>query len=143
MAVPSTTTPPPVTGAFTPAPAVPAPAKKVDIFSSEGFLKILASQMTGQNPLEPMKDTEFIGQMAQFSQLEQTTTMAQSMKALALSGQLSQGSSLIGKSVTYAPADGSAAVTGTVQGVTMSGGTMSLVIDGVSIDPTTITKVAA
>ena len=48
-------------------------AKKVDIFSSEGFLKLLASQMTSQNPLEPMKDTEFIGQMAQFSQLEQTT----------------------------------------------------------------------
>lgn len=139
----TTTTPAPVSGAYTPTPALPAPAKKADIFSSEGFLKLLASQMTSQNPLEPMKDTEFIGQMAQFSQLEQTTTMAQSMKALALSGQLSQGSSLIGKNVTYAPANGSAAVTGKVQSVTMSGGTMSLVVDGVSIDPTTITKVAA
>src|SRR5680860_691003 len=70
----------PVSGTFSPTPAVPATPKQVDIFSSQGFLKILASQMTSQNPLEPMKDTEFIGQMAQFSQLEQTTTMAQSMK---------------------------------------------------------------
>ena len=51
-----------------------------------------------------MKDTEFIAQMAQFSQLEQITSVAKDMKALAMSSQLSQGASLIGKSVTYTPA---------------------------------------
>ena len=133
----------PVTGAYTPTSPVPAVAKKVDIFSSEGFLKLLASQMTSQNPLEPMKDTEFIGQMAQFSQLEQTTTMAQSMKALAMSSQLAQGSSLIGKNVTYTPAGGTTPVSGTVDSLTMSGGSMSLVVDGVAVDPGLISRVAA
>ena len=143
MAVPSTTTPAPVSGAYTPTSPVPAVAKKVDIFSSEGFLKLLASQMTSQNPLEPMKDTEFIGQMAQFSQLEQSTSMAQSMKTLAMSSQLAQGSSLIGKSVTYTPAGGTDSVTGTVQSMTMFGGSMSFMVDGVAVDPALISKVAA
>jgi flagellar basal-body rod modification protein FlgD len=140
MATPTT---PPVTGTFTPTPAVPAKAKQVDIFSSQGFLKILASQMTSQNPLEPMKDTEFIGQMAQFSQLEQTTNMASNMKALAMSSQLAQGASLIGKNVTYLPAGTLTPVTGQVQSLTMSGGTMSLIVGGVSVDPGLVTQVAA
>jgi len=133
----------PVTGTYSPAPAVPATPKQVDIFSSQGFLKILASQMTSQNPLEPMKDTEFIGQMAQFSQLEQTTTMAQSMKALAMSSQLAQGSSLIGKSVTYTPLGGTDTIAGRVQSLSMSGGTMRLIVDGVSVDPSLISTVGA
>jgi len=137
------TTAGPVTGTYAPTPAVPAKAKPIDIFSSEGFLKILASQMTSQNPLEPMKDTEFIGQMAQFSQLEQTTTMATSMKALAMSSQLAQGSSLIGKSVTYTPLGGTDMVAGRVQSLSMSGGTMSLIVDGVSVDPALINTVGA
>ncbi len=104
MADPTTTGP--VTGAYTPTPAVPAVAKKIDIFSSEGFLKILASQMTAQNPLEPMKDTEFIGQMAQFSQLEQTTNMATALGKLSLAGEASQAMSMIGRTVGWEKEDG-------------------------------------
>ena len=38
----------------------------------DAFLKILVTQLKYQNPLEPNKDNEFIGQMAQFSSLEQS-----------------------------------------------------------------------
>ena len=38
----------------------------------DAFLKILVTQLKYQNPLEPTKDNEFIGQMAQFSALEQS-----------------------------------------------------------------------
>ncbi|HOS69246.1 MAG TPA: flagellar hook capping FlgD N-terminal domain-containing protein [Bacillota bacterium] len=38
----------------------------------DAFLKILVTQLKYQNPLEPNKDNEFIGQMAQFSALEQS-----------------------------------------------------------------------
>jgi flagellar basal-body rod modification protein FlgD len=38
----------------------------------DAFLKILVTQLRYQNPLEPTKDNEFIGQMAQFSALEQS-----------------------------------------------------------------------
>ena len=33
----------------------------------DSFLKLLVTQLQNQNPLEPMENTEFIGQMAQFS----------------------------------------------------------------------------
>lgn len=136
----------PVTGDFVvTSPLAAATAKpKTDIFSSEGFLKLLATQISSQNPLEPMKDTEFVAQMASFSQLEQTTNMASDIKALTMSGQLSQGAALIGKSVTYQPADGSAPVTGTVQSLTVGSGSksMSLIVNGVAVDVAQVTGIA-
>tara|TARA_B100000989_G_scaffold295647_1_gene277141 strand:+ start:741 stop:1310 length:570 start_codon:yes stop_codon:yes gene_type:complete len=48
---------------------------------AEDFLKILTIQLTHQNPLDPMKDTEFISQMSQFNELEQSRELAQTMKA--------------------------------------------------------------
>lgn len=46
----------------------------------DAFLKILVTQLKNQNPLEPTNDTEFIGQMAQFSTLEQSQNMNKSVK---------------------------------------------------------------
>ncbi len=136
----------PVTGDFTPTTPLQAAKAKptTDIFSSEGFLKLLATQISSQNPLEPMKDTEFVAQMASFSQLEQTTNMASDIKALTMSGQLSQGAALIGKSVTYQPANGDPAVTGVVQSLTVGSAnkSMNLIVNGVSVDVSQVTGIA-
>lgn len=40
------------------------------------FLQLLAAQLQYQNPLEPLKDTEFIAQLAQFSSLQQMQAMS-------------------------------------------------------------------
>ncbi|MFM8365053.1 MAG: flagellar hook capping FlgD N-terminal domain-containing protein, partial [Verrucomicrobiota bacterium] len=34
---------------------------------ADDFMKILMTQLTAQDPMNPMKDTEFIAQMANFS----------------------------------------------------------------------------
>jgi flagellar basal-body rod modification protein FlgD len=80
------------------------------------FLALLVSQLQHQDPMEPTADKEFIGQMAQFSALEQTTNVATAMSELAFSTQLSQGVGLMGKTVTYVDAD-EAQHTGVVSGV--------------------------
>ncbi|MEY4001863.1 MAG: Basal-body rod modification protein FlgD [Pseudomonadota bacterium] len=66
------------------------------------FLLLFTTQLQNQNPLDPMENEAFVAQLAQFSQLEATTTMSDKMSGLvdSLKGQrLMNGSSLIGKQV--------------------------------------------
>ena len=140
------TTIPPVTGAYTPQdPSATKKTEPTDMFSSDGFLKLLASQIKGQNPLEPMKDTEFVAQMAQFSQLEQITNLAKDTAAMNLSSRLAQGASLVGKTVSYLPEGATAPITGVVSAATMGadGRSMSLTVNGVSVDAKLVTQVGA
>ncbi|MCA1009238.1 flagellar hook assembly protein FlgD [Halobacillus halophilus] len=70
----------------------------------DDFLKILMAQIQNQNPLDPMKDKEFISQMTQFSNLEQMTNMSQAIEQFLDTQSLPpliQYSSLIGKEVAY------------------------------------------
>ena len=67
----------------------------------DAFLRLLTMQLSKQDPLSPMKNTDFIAQMAQFSALEQMKNMGESMKEL--KQHVSHGAMLdtIGKLVTY------------------------------------------
>jgi flagellar basal-body rod modification protein FlgD len=48
-----------------------AAGAEANIVDKDGFLKLLIAQMQNQDPLSPMDNTEFLSQMAQFSELEQ------------------------------------------------------------------------
>ncbi|WP_026701064.1 flagellar hook assembly protein FlgD [Salibacterium aidingense] len=70
----------------------------------DDFLKILMTQLQNQDPMNPMDDKEFVGQMAQFSSLEQMTNMTTAITTMARAqqkGSLVQHSELIGKTVTW------------------------------------------
>jgi flagellar basal-body rod modification protein FlgD len=47
----------------------------------DAFLQLLVTQLKNQNPLEPMDNSEFIAQMAQFSSLEQAQNTNKTIKA--------------------------------------------------------------
>ncbi len=90
--------------------------------SETQFLQLLTEQLENQDPLQPMDDTAFLSQMAQFTALQETNT---------LNGQVQNltAGSYIGETVTVNPGN-SAEVTGQVTGVDTSGSTPQLVING-------------
>ena len=66
------------------------------------FLKLFTAQLQNQNPLDPMKNEAFVAQLAQFSSLEATTKMSDSLDQFVSSQsgeKIMRGASLIGKSV--------------------------------------------
>ncbi len=68
----------------------------------DAFMQLLVNQMAYQDPLEPMDNSEFLGQLAQFSSLEQMQNVASAVEMLALSQAASTNSqmvNLIGKRV--------------------------------------------
>lgn len=73
-----------------------------DEMGKDAFMELLVAQMTNQNPLEPMENTEFIAQLAQFSSLEQMQNIASGVEMLALTQAAATNSqmvNLIGKRV--------------------------------------------
>lgn len=92
--------------------------KTESILGKDEFLKILVTQLKTQDPLNPMSDTDFIAQMAQFSALEQ-------MQNLNSSFSFSQAVGLVGKTVVANVADSITGecylISGTVDCVYLSG----------------------
>jgi len=82
----------------------------------DDFLKILITQLSHQDPTQPMQDKEFIAQMAQFSSLEQMTNMSAGMAKVASLLARSQALGLLGANVDVAA--GGQTVSGLVEEVT-------------------------
>jgi len=58
-------------------------ATRASNLNRDAFLQLLVTQMSHQNPLQPQTDGEFIAQLAQFSSLEQLTTMNTTLARMA------------------------------------------------------------
>ncbi|HHO51814.1 MAG TPA: flagellar hook assembly protein FlgD [Deltaproteobacteria bacterium] len=63
----------------------PAPTAPTDeALGEEAFLRLLTEQLQNQDPLDPMKNEEFVAQLAQFSSLEQLFGLQATMEAVYL-----------------------------------------------------------
>ena len=82
----------------------------------DDFLKLLITQLSNQDPTNPMENTEFISQMAQFSSLEQMTNMSTSFSKMASFINSSEAASTLGKTVELNVGD--TTTTGIVEGAT-------------------------
>lgn len=67
------------TGDSQPSPT-PSGAREL---GKDQFLQLLVTQMKNQDPLNPLKNTEFIAQLAQFSSLEQLVAIREAVGKLA------------------------------------------------------------
>jgi flagellar basal-body rod modification protein FlgD len=135
--VPPTTPSTPSTGAPTGAGKALGPS-----LGKDDFLKLLVGQLKNQDPLNPTSDTDFIGQMAQFSQLEQTTNMATANAEQIAQQTSARAVSLLGRNVTY-PGTAGVSTTGVVEKVEWAAGKPRLTVAGIGgIDPNSVTAVS-
>lgn len=75
--------------------------KSYDSLGKDDFLNLLVAQLSHQDPLNPMDNTQFVSQMAQYSSLEQMANMNSNMEAFLRAETLSQATALLGKEVKY------------------------------------------
>jgi len=76
----------------------------------QSLLKIILTQLTYQDPLKPMDNFQFVSQLAQFAQLQQSQSLNDQVTSLLSAQSASQATGLLGHTVDV-----------TSQGTTLSG----------------------
>lgn len=91
------------------------------------FLRLLVAQMKNQDPTKPIDATQYVSQIASFSNVEQAVQTNAKLDALMTSFALTQADGVIGRTITSA--DGR--TTGTVTAVrVVSGGAVAVLNTG-------------
>ena len=107
----------------------------------DDFLQLLTSQISNQDPLEPMKDTEFISQMANIASLEQMQQFTKGFESFADSQKDMVAQAYLGRIVSIS-SEGTE-VSGLVESVEKSeDGKISVLVSGKGYDPKDIVRVS-
>ncbi len=108
------------------------------------FLQLLVTQLQNQDPLDPIKNEEFLAQLAQFSTLEGIEQLNASFSDLLALQQLTEGANLIGKLITFQADDSSTVEEAVVERVTVQEGKLQLITaDGTFVHVSNVQSVAA
>ncbi|MDD4779325.1 MAG: flagellar hook capping FlgD N-terminal domain-containing protein [Tissierellia bacterium] len=111
--------------------------KENERLNMQDFLNLLVAQITNQDAMNPMENTEFISQMAQFSSLQAMSDLSE----IAAQGQ---ATSLIGKNVVVADYNSKGGLEiqeGIVQKVTLFSGKAQIYVNDVEYDYSNIMEI--
>ena len=110
--------------------------------TTQDFLQLLSTELQNQDPLQPMDDTAYLAQMAQFTSLQQVSTLSNTMSQMSSNQQNLAASSYLGQMVTMNTGNNST-VSGLVTGVDLSGTTPNLQVNGTSYPLTSLLSVSS
>jgi flagellar basal-body rod modification protein FlgD len=100
------------------------PENPGSILGQDDFLKLMIAQLQAQDPLQPANTNEYVSELAQFTQVEQTTNLASA-------SELSGAVQLIGHTVSYDNGAGEM-VKGVVQSVQVGTTGPTVTVEGVA-----------
>ncbi|MDR2793401.1 MAG: flagellar hook assembly protein FlgD [Treponema sp.] len=105
----------------------------------DDFLKLLVTQLSYQDPTAPMEDKEFIAQLAQFSTLDQMTSMANDFSKLSSMLSANEAYGALGRNVDII--DNNTLVQGRVKAVTRGDATSLVMVNGQYYNWEQVTKI--
>jgi flagellar basal-body rod modification protein FlgD len=100
--------------------------------SEQDFLNLLVTQMTSQDPLNPMTNQDMLSQMVQFSTLQGNTTMQSTLAGMQSGQSFSEANSMVGQQVNLQTDANGDTAQGVVSGVDLSTGTPQIIVNGQS-----------
>lgn len=98
----------------------------------QSLLRIILTQLTYQDPLKPMDNFQFVSQLAQFSQLQQSQSLNDQIGSLLSAQAAQQATSLLGRTVDFTPASGGAVQSGLVKSVSFARGQPEVTVETVA-----------
>lgn len=107
------------------------------------YLQLLTAQLRNQDPIDPVDQQGMINDLTQFSQLEGLEKLNDSFDNMLKMQELSQGTSLVGKQVTYENSITGAIKSGVVDEAFSSGDSTRLIVGGESIALNDVRSVTA
>lgn len=116
-----------------------------DLSGTDTFLKLLVAQLKNQDPTSPMDSQSFVTELAQFNTVEQMLNLKAAMTTQTTTQQANEGIGMLGRAVTYVmPGIGGNHPTtgqGTVSGVSLGGGVVTLQIGARQVPLSQVTAV--
>ena len=94
----------------------------------QSLLRIVLTQLTYQDPLKPVDNFQFVSQLAQFTQIQQSETINEQLTSLLSAQSASQATSLLGRTVDFQQAAG-ATQSGVVKSVSFTTGQPLLTVE--------------
>lgn len=116
----------PSVGTSTPAAQASGSTSSAGNVDYQSFLKLLVAEMKNQDPTNPMDSTQYVAQLAAFSQVEQSIQVNSKLNQLLQISAVTQADSILGRTVTSA--DG--AVTGVVDQVKLASNGVIAILEG-------------
>jgi flagellar basal-body rod modification protein FlgD len=89
-----------ITASYLATPDRAAASTRKSSLDADDFVKLLAVQFQTQDPMNPVTDTAFIAQMSQFTALEQTNSLIDSLASLRADQQFTTAAAYLGRTVT-------------------------------------------
>ena len=124
------------------ATGTPSPTSNKLQLKTEDFIKMMITQLQQQDPMQPAKNEELLGQMSQIAQLQSNTSLQSSLSGIVKQNQIGSAAGLIGRKVEGLDASDDP-VDGMVTSIRVEGDKVNLELDsGKSLELGRVTTIA-